>query len=363
MPWSPDRISRLCLASFPGFGSRTLRKLWAAFLDPQAAWLASLSQLTSVGVTEKAATRFISWRAKVEPGVLIENIGRENILVLFKDDPEFPLAFKHSSDPPEILFVRGTLRDVPAIAIVGTRRFTQYGKRCVDLLVPDLARSGLLIVSGLALGIDALVHRAVLDAGGYTVAILGGGVDDEAIYPRENFPLAQKILAGGGAILSEFPPGAENRKEHFPMRNRLIASLASATLVIEGAPESGSMITAKLALEENREVLAVPGPIWSETSSGTNQLLKLGAKVCTRAADVLEALSLDRPELMAQARTLLPLDPIEEQILTFLTEPQHVDELGRLMEASSATISGKLALLELKGLAKPIGGQMWVKGR
>ncbi|MDP3793907.1 MAG: DNA-processing protein DprA [Candidatus Uhrbacteria bacterium] len=363
MSWTEERVARLCLGSFPGFGSRTLRKLWAAFLDPQAAWLASGSKLTSCGISEKVAQRFVSWRATVDPASLVERLERDGISVLFKDDPTFPSAFRHSSDPPEILFVRGTLRDVPAIAIVGTRRFTQYGKRCVDLLVPDLARSGLLIVSGLALGIDTLVHRSTLEAGGYTVAILGGGVDDDAIYPRENFPLAKQILSAGGAMISEFPPGAENRKEHFPMRNRLIASLSSATLVIEGAPESGSMITAKLALEENREVLAVPGPIWSEASTGTNQLLKLGAKVCTRSADVLEALSLDRPELMAQARLMLPLDPIEEHILTFLTEPQHVDELGRLMETTSATISGKLALLELKGLAKPIGGQMWVKGR
>lgn len=361
MPWSPERIARLCLGSFSGFGSHTLRKLFLAFPSPEKAWLASPSQLAKYGISSKIIRHFAEWRATVDPSELVQQLLKEQITVIFKDDPTFPQSLGNSSDPPEILFVRGDLQDVPSVAFVGTRRFTSYGKRCVELLVPNVARAGLGIVSGLALGIDALAHEVTLQTGGYTIAVLGTGIDDASLYPRENYALAQRILEAGGAIISEFPPGTSSRKENFPIRNRIIATLTAATVVVEGAPESGSMITAKCALEENREVLAVPGPIWSETSQGTNQLLKLGAKPCTKAEDVLEALALDRPDLIAQARALLPMDPQEERLLGLLKEPRHVDELGRELDLPPASVSSQLSILELKGLVKSIGGQMWVK--
>ena len=259
--------------------------------------------------------------------------------------------------------MRGTLTDAPAVSIVGTRKITDYGKQCVETIVPDLVRAGFVIVSGLALGVDGAVHRATLNAGGTTIAILGTGVDDSSMYPREHFNLAREIMDGRGAIISEFPLGTDSRKEHFPIRNRLIASLSLATLVIEAAQNSGSLITAKLALEDNREVLAVPGPIWSEQSAGTNLLLKLGAKICTCGQDVFDAIKLDRPDLVAETRAIMPIDPLEQRILDCLAEPRHVDEISRLAEIEPSSASSQLSILELKGLIKQIGGQMWIRTR
>lgn len=361
--WTEERVARLCLAAYPGFGSRSLRKLWRRFSDPREAWLASPTGLIESGVRKKSAEHFVDWRKTFDIAKLLNQLEQEKIRVLFRDDSAFPQYLQTANDPPEILFIRGNLVDIPAIAIVGTRRITNYGRQCVNEIVPDLARTGLTIVSGMALGIDGAVHQATINAQGVTIAILGTGIDDASLYPREHATLGKQILESGGAIISEFPPGTGSRKENFPIRNRLIASLALATLVIEADQKSGSLITAKLALEENREVLAVPGPIWSAQSSGANALLKSGAKVCTCAADVLEALALDQPTLIGQARASLPLDLIEQQILELLDEPTHIDDITTAAESSPATISAKVALLEMKGLIKPIGGQMWIKIR
>jgi DNA processing protein len=359
--WTESRIAKLSLASFPFFGSRSLRKIWKSFPDPRQAWLASSPNLAAAGLTDGAAEAFVEWRAKINPQELLTKLEAQKIQVIFRGEPGYPQVFETSSDPPEILFVRGLLKDVVGVAVVGTRRITAYGKRCVELIVPDLARAGLAIISGLALGIDAAVHAATLDANGYTIAVLGTGVDDEAIYPRENFNLAQRIINEGGSVISEFPPGADSRKEHFPMRNRLIASLAAATVVVEAAESSGSLITARLALEDNREVLAVPGPIYSDQSKGANNLLASGAKPCTCANDVLAAMAFDQPELIAQARASLPIDAAESAMLELMNEPLHIDRLARLAGLDAATTSAKIALLELKGLVKSMGGQTWIK--
>lgn len=357
------RVAKICLGSFPGFGSRSLRKIWAAFSRPEEAWSASAQALKRVGIQESTVERFTAWRKTCVPSRFIEQLEKESIRVLFRDDAEYPQSLQLSTDPPEILFVRGTLKDIPAIAVVGTRRITMYGKSCVDGIVPDLARAGFAIVSGMALGIDGAVHRATLDARGTTVAILGTGVDDAALYPREHVALAQEIIKSGGAVVSEFPPGTQSFKVHFPIRNRLIAAWALATLVIEADLDSGSLITAKLALEENHEVLAIPGPIWADQSRGANSLLKSGAKICTQAADVLEAIAFDQPELIAQARASLPMDPTEQNIIDALAEPKHIDDLTTEIGLDPGSMSGKMALLEIKGLVKPIGGQMWIKTR
>ena len=270
--WNETRVAKACLASFPFFGSRTLRKLRSAYPNPAWAWLASPEALVANGAPEQAAMKFTDWRSSVDPEKLIRQLDLQGIRVLFRDDPGYPQSFQMSSNPPEILFVRGVLEDRPSVAVVGTRRMTSYGRQCVAAIVPDLVRSGLSIISGLALGVDAEAHKTTIENEGYTVAILGTGVDDDAIYPRENFQLAQRIISQGGAVISEFPPGTDSRREHFPMRNRLIATLSAATLVIEASEDSGSLITAKSALEENREVLSVPGPIWSDQTTGRVQL-------------------------------------------------------------------------------------------
>lgn len=361
--WDEKRLARLSFCCFPGFGSRSLRKIADTFPSFTNAWTAPLRSFVLAGITESTAMKFIAWRCSFDPAEQVRELTSQGVHVTFSDDETYPETLRASSDPPEVLFYRGELSRAPAIAVVGTRRMTSYGKQCTEQLVQDLAAYGFCIVSGLALGIDAVAHETALRTRAPTVAFLGCGCDDAMMTTTTNAPLAKRVWEQGGAVVSEFPPGTPALKQHFPMRNRLIASFAAATVVVEAAEKSGSLITAKLALEENREVLAVPGPIWSAQSKGTNTLLKLGAKVCTDARDVLDALALDRPDLVAQARSELPLNPEEERIASLLDEPRHIDELVRLSGLQSGPVSSLLCVLELKGLAKKIGGQMWTHGR
>lgn len=285
----------------------------------------------------------------------------DNIQYIPMDDPRYPPLLRQISDPPKGLYVRGTLLDVPCISIVGTRRCTSYGKRATQEIVRDLIVAGLGTVSGLALGIDAEAHEATLDAGGYTVAILGTGIDEATIYPREHLKLAHRILENGGALVSENPPKSPSFKHAFPRRNRLIAGWTPATLVIEAGENSGSLITARLALDDNREVLAVPGSIWSDVSMGCNRLLSLGAKACMSSQDVIDALKLDRPELVSQVRASLPLTAEESTLLGHINGHIHIDDLATQAGLNSATASAHLSLLEMKGYVAQLGGQFWSK--
>lgn len=356
-----ERLAKICLAHAPGFGALALRRLKRAFSSWTHAWLASRSVLLRAGLTERLVDLFLLWREKQDPPRLMTFLTRAGIRMILIEDSDFPTLLRHTADPPEVLFVRGTLPTAPAIALVGTRCMTDYGKSVIKTLVPPLAQGGLCIVSGLALGIDGFVHQTTLDAGGTTLAFLATGLDDDSLYPREHVHLAQRILKEGGCLISESPPKTEGFRHLFPMRNRLIAGFSLATVVIEAAHKSGSLITAKLALEENREVLAVPGPIWSAQSEGTNHLLKLGAKPCTSVQDILDAVAFDRPDLIAKARSQLPTTPQEEEFLALLSQPLHIDALALLANSPVAHVSSQLSILELKGLVQHLGGQTWVK--
>lgn len=360
MPFDEERVAKICLAHFPGFGSRRLRLLKHLYGSYVAAWHIKPGRILGPSLPEDVIGAFIDWRAKHHPPRIMENLHQAAILTLLPEDESFPDLLRRSSDPPEILFVRGKLGKAPAIAVVGTRKATSYGVHATREIVAPLATGGLCIVSGLALGIDGIAHQTTLDAHGITVAFLATGVDDAAIYPREHARLAARILETGGALISESPPGTPGLKHLFPMRNRFIASFSLATVVVEAALKSGSLITAKLALEENREVLAVPGPIWSKQSEGTNQLLKSGARLCTSAEDVLDALALDRPDLVAKARNELPVSPTDDQFLAHLSQPVHIDALAILAKAGAAHVSSQLSILELQGFVRHLGGQTWV---
>ena len=283
----------------------------------------------------------------------------DNIQFISIDDARYPPLLRQISDPPKGLYVRGNLQDLPCISIVGTRRSTSYGRRATQEIVRDLVASGLGIVSGLALGIDGEAHKATLEANGYTIAILGTGIDEATIYPREHLKLAHQILESGGALVSEVPLGSPSFKHAFPRRNRLIAGWTPATVVIEANESSGSLITAKLALEDNREVLAVPGSIWSEVSMGCNKLLSLGAKACTGSQDILDSIKLDRPELVSQVRASMPLTSQESHILALISGHIHIDDLATQANLDSATTSAHLSLLEMKGYVAQLGGQFW----
>lgn len=315
----------------------------------------------STGLREDRADAFIVWRGRQDPGELVKNLEQQNTSLVFPEDKAYPQNFLEMHDAPERLFVRGALTDLPTISLVGTRRATSYGSACVQHLVPPCVQAGFATVSGFALGIDGLVHQATLDARGITIGILASGIDDTTLYPRAHVQLAQKVLEHDGALVSEFPPGTKARREYFPMRNRLIAGYSKATVVIEATEKSGSLITAKLALEENREVLAVPGPIWQTSLIGCHRLITMGARPCTRAQDIFDALKFDPSAIVQRTHDSLPLDLQERELLEKLREPQHTNTLATMLHLDAQTIGSQLALLELKGLIKTTGGQTWMR--
>ena len=269
--------------------------------------------------------------------------------------PEWPEALAQAVPPPERLFVRGTLPDRPGVAVVGTRKMSPYGRACVELLVPEIVRLGRPVVSGLALGIDGVAHDAALRAGGYTAAVIGSGADDASIYPRAHFGLAMRILEAGGAVISEYPQGAPGLPHHFPERNRIVAALSSAVLVIEAPRKSGAMITARLALETGRDVWAVPGPITHPNSEGPNALIRDGATPISCADDIALALgAAPRQERLPMPVSLAPDERAALEAIAAGNET--ADALARALGRPVTAISGLLTTLELSGAIRAVGG-------
>lgn len=267
-------------------------------------------------------------------------------------DDTYPSLLAQIPDPPDNLYVRGSLEiaDRVVVAVVGSRKASSYGREVIHRIVEPLARAGLVIVSGLAHGIDAAAHQATLAAGGMTVAVLGTPIDK--IYPAVHESLARKIIEHGGAILAEAPPGSPTFKTSFPKRNRIIAGMSHATIVVEASLRSGSLITARLALEDNREVFAVPGPITSETSAGTNLLIKHGAHPLTDAQDVFDVLGLTVKE--AQSPTPSDLTESELRVIEYLdaVDPVHIDKLAESVTIDLPDLQNLLTLLEIRGVIR-----------
>jgi DNA processing protein len=247
------------------------------------------------------------------------------------------------------------------IAIVGTRKATAYGRQAAETLSADLARNGITIVSGLALGIDAAAHEAALKAGGRTIGVLACGID--LVYPPSHAKLAARITEQG-ALLTETPVGSPPEGGNFPARNRIISGLSLGTIVVEADQTSGALITANRALEQGREVFAVPGNIFSRTSLGTNRLLKEGATLITSVDDVLEALNLKMIAAHTEARAVIPEDATEAKLLSLISvEPTHVDEIVRASELPITQVSSTLAMMELKGMVRQVAGMQYVVAR
>jgi DNA processing protein len=274
---------------------------------------------------------------------------------ILRSETSYPALLNQLHSPPSGLFIRGALAGGPALAVVGTRKATPYGRQAVGMLIPPLARAGVVIVSGLAYGIDAFAHEAALAAGGRTVAVIGSGVDDGAIYPRGHVDLARRIVSGGGAVMSEYPPGTAPFKSHFPERNRIVAALSQAVLVIEAPRKSGAMITARLALEIGREVLAVPGAITSENSWGPNRLIRDGAMPVNCPEDVAAALGLTFEATAADARP--SSDP--ELVSSLKNGPLTVDELVLRLRVPVAEITARLTRLEMEDRVASFGGSRY----
>lgn len=275
---------------------------------------------------------------------------------------DFPKLLCEIHDPPETLFVRGDIDpNATLFAVVGTRKPSSYGKQITPRIVQELSRAGLTIVSGLAYGIDTLAHEAALDANGKTIAVLGSGIDDKTIYPQANLRLVHRILENGGAVISEYPEGAEPFKGNFPARNRIIAGLSIGALVVEAPLKSGSLITANFAVQENRDVLAIPGPITSSNSMGTNLLIKQGATPVTETKDILEALGVEQVTEETRERGS-QLNEEERKIFDALKEESlHVDGIIEQTGLAAAALNTLLTTMELEGKIRHLGGGIYAK--
>lgn len=351
----------LALSQLVKIGPSRLARLRAYFNTWEAIWQAPFAGLLAAGLEADLAQELVAFRKAFDLETLKKKLIEAAVSFVTIDDKDYPPLLKQTYLPPPVIYYRGTLSACtrPTVAIVGTRKATTYGKQVVEQLAADLAKTGLAIVSGLALGIDALAHQAAIDNDARTIAVLGSGAD--MIYPRTNHNLAQRIIERG-CLVSEFPLGTPPFKTNFPRRNRLIAGLSLGTIVIEAAEKSGSLITARYALLENREVMAVPGNIYVPTSLGTNNLIKLGAKPITSANDVLSALRLEHLSLTERPKIAATLTPGETEILTALGwEPMHVNELARLTILDMSAINSRLTTMELKGVVKNMGNLRYVR--
>lgn len=354
----------LALDAFPKFGPVRSRKLAAAFSGPEQAFKATLQELVMAGIEPKIAEEFCVFRPSVNPEKILGDIIKEDIKVVFVFENDFPAKLKEIYDPPFLLYYKGKLQNIAyPLAVVGTRKYSRYGQEVTKKLVTELAQAGLGIISGLAHGIDCLAHEAALEAHGLTWGVLGTGLDRGSIYPASNRYLADKILSSEGCLLSEFKPGTSGLPHHFPIRNRIVAGLSFGTLIIEAALKSGSLITAQLTLDYGREVLAVPGPINSPQSEGTNLLLKQGARPVTQAQDILELLDLKSlTSYSNKNRNYEPISELEKNILSSLSsESLHINELVRISGQTVSCLQGQLLLLEMKGVVKNLGNMEYIK--
>jgi len=354
------------LNNFPKFGPVRFKKLINYFQDMQAAFKATSGELIKAGIEANIAQEFITARIEINPDDLIDRLAKEDIKAITIENKIYPKLLKELYTPPPLLYYKGNfdLKNDFTLAVVGARKYTNYGQQATTNIVKDLVYNNLTIVSGLALGIDALAHITALENNGKTVAVLGSGLDKQNIYPSQNRYLADKIISQNGLLISEFPPGTPPLRHHFPQRNRIISGLSLGTLIIEASEKSGALITAKYSLDQNREVFAVPGNIYSDTSSGTNRLIKMGARVVTSAEDIIETLNLDQAIAYIDNKKIIPETPEEEMLIAHLShEPIHVDELTRLTKLDIAAINSTLAIMEMKGMVKNMGSMQYVLAR
>lgn len=352
-----DRKYWLGFSLIPEIGPKRLLRLRNWFHDLESAWTASESALYEAGLGQHATRNLLALRARLNLPAEIEKLERIGARFITLDETEYPGLLKQLPDAPIVLYVRGTLLpdDERALAVVGTRRASTYGRDVAHHLSRELAANEVTVVSGLAHGIDAAAHQGALDGGGRTIAVLGCGID--RIYPSDHQTLAARIVQHG-ALVSEFPLGSAPDARHFPRRNRIISGLAVGVLIVEAPVRSGALITATAAAEQGRDVFAVPGSVFSATSAGPHQLIQEGAKLVMKVEDILDELNLIRRqvETRAVAEKVAPATENERLILDALgTEPIHVDDLGRRCGLPVAVISSTLTILELKGLARIVG--------
>ncbi len=335
-----------------GIGPLRLRALLDYFGDVERAWHGPVEALQNAGLDRRSLENLLTARANLDLERELERIAAAGVQVLTWESSFYPRLLLETSAPPPVLYVKGTLtaEDSWAVAVVGTRRASPYGREVARRLSATLARSGITIVSGMARGIDGEAHRAALQAGGRTIAVLGCGVD--RTYPPEHRQLAEQIVERG-AIVSGYPLGTPPEGRNFPPRNRIISGLSLGVLVIEAGKASGALITADYAAEQGREVFAVPGNVFTHGSIGTNALIQEGAKLVLKPEDILEELNLT-----------MVIEQTEASLLTYLSaEPTYVDEIRQQVDLPIAQVTSTLAMMELKGMVRQVSGMKYVVAR
>ncbi|MFA5754394.1 MAG: DNA-processing protein DprA [Patescibacteria group bacterium] len=366
----PNRLAALGFSYFRKVGSQRWRLLETYFTGLAEAFAASGLNLMAAGWSEKLTKDFISWRQSFAAAIIINELAKDNIGFITWHDQRYPRQLKTIADPPPILYYKGDIGLFEkkgaddCLAVVGSRQCSAYGAQAIKTLIPNLVQCQIKIISGLALGLDTLAHRAALKDGGKTIAVLGSGLNRKNIYPTQNLSLADEIINSGGLLLSEFPPDTPPYRQNFPRRNRLIAGLARATLVIEAPEKSGALTTAEYAKSQNRQLVVVPGAIFSRLSRGSNELIKEGARAVMAASDILR-IFVQTMEPPAESDKLSK-NPAREALSHFKNPDEKTvyglielasgqgevisaDQIIRDSQLDTATINSTLSILELAG--------------
>jgi DNA processing protein len=335
-----------------GIGAARTRLLLDHFGDLSSAWNATGEQMRDAGLSPKIIQAFLEVRKNIDLDRELDHILRSEIRILTIEDNEYPKKLLSIEFPPPAIYVKGKIveTDEHAVAVVGTRHVSSYGSQVAGELGRFLAQNQICVISGLARGVDAIAHRAALEEGGRTIAVLGSGVD--VVYPPEHRDLAARIIENG-ALISDYYPGTPPEGVNFPPRNRIISGLSLATVIVEAGERSGALITAEFAASQGREVFAVPGSIYAPRSKGTNRLIRDGALPLLNFSDLLEVLNLSEAEEFRYAKQVLPENDIELLLMkTLQNEPMHIDEVKATLGLPMEKISAALVMMKLKGLVK-----------
>lgn len=357
-----DPVGAIALYAVPGVGSARYRALLKAFGSPSGVFKAGAEALSKVpGLDSKTAAAIAGFQMDGSAEKMLAKLRSCQARIISIWDETYPERLKQIHDPPALLFLRGELpaQDEISIAIVGTRTPSEYGLQQAFRIAEGLAQQGVSTVSGMARGVDSAAHKGCLEGGGKTYAVFGCGID--VIYPRENKSLAAKIEASGG-LISEFLPGMEPDRGLFPRRNRVISGLCEGVLVVEGGEKSGALITARCALEQNREVFALPGSVDQKVSSGPHQLIRQGATLAVSAQDILDGIGVqfNAKQVLSKTRSLPTLNPSEEELIKKLsTDPIHIDHLVRDLGKPVSSVLADLLSLEMKGWVMQLPGKLF----
>ncbi len=351
----------IALGKVPGIGPTRLASLLEICGSVEDIWKASIQTLGNAGLDRRTLENLLTYRRTLDPEAELAQLTRSGVQLTTWDDDDYPANLRQIDTPPPLLYVRGGFveADEWAIGIVGTRRASAYGREVAHTLATELAQAGITIVSGLALGIDAVAHEAALNAGGRTIGVLGSGVDQ--LYPAKNRSLALRMV-NHGAVVSEYALGVRPEARNFPPRNRIISGLSKGIIVVEANEKSGALITTNFAAEQGRDVFAVPGSILNPTSAGCNRLIQNGATPLLSVDDVLEQLNMTKIHVQRTARQTVPPEPLEADLLVHLsTAPQYIDDIVRQAKLPSAQVGSLLAIMELKGLVRQVSTLSYVR--